>query len=370
MKRWLMQFTVCTAIALMVGCGNIAQTPTIVQTKKPISASSTKPVAIQPTTSTTIAPLRALRYFPFEENIHSVFKGSGNEYASYTSDIEYLSNGTIQEVQNNGGTNVVNVYKQINGNIVKTYMQGESYQRQNMMALSNMHDVVIKEPIQVGTSWTLSNGFKRSITAVAKELVIPFGRFKSIEITTNGKDSTQREYYVADLGLVKREFQPNNSVDVIKSELEIRKTDTPKQETVKLYYPDFNNDRLMFETRKFDLFTNQNMQFVFQKELKIIPKNSKLIRTLTTNTKIRKITVDKKNNAVHVDFSPEILKEMNAGSGLESLILQSITNTFGEYYEKPNVLITVDGKNYSSGHFLLKPGEYFHVDLKNAKEYN
>ena len=44
---------------------------------------------------------------------------------------------------------------------------------------------------------------------------------------------------------------------------------------------------------------------------------------------------------------------MNAGAGGENLILQSIVNTFGNYYGE-KVYLTVDNKPYESGHIVLE----------------
>jgi diadenosine tetraphosphate (Ap4A) HIT family hydrolase len=60
---------------------------------------------------------------------------------------------------------------------------------------------------------------------------------------------------------------------------------------------------------------------------------------------------------------------MNAGTSLEGMIITSITNTFGGYYQTSKVKITLDGKPYESGHFLLKPDEFFTVDTENSYEY-
>ncbi|HWQ42407.1 MAG TPA: GerMN domain-containing protein, partial [Desulfosporosinus sp.] len=75
-----------------------------------------------------------------------------------------------------------------------------------------------------------------------------------------------------------------------------------------------------------------------------------------------------KDNSVYIDFSKELLSEMNAGSGYESLILQSITNTIGTYYGVDKVSITIEGNPYVSGHVAMKKGELFTVDLTNSVE--
>jgi hypothetical protein len=69
---------------------------------------------------------------------------------------------------------------------------------------------------------------------------------------------------------------------------------------------------------------------------------------------------------VYVDFTKELVSEMNAGAGFESMILQCITNTLGRYYGVTKVYLTVEGSPYSSGHIIMKKGEPFIVNLTNS----
>ena len=70
---------------------------------------------------------------------------------------------------------------------------------------------------------------------------------------------------------------------------------------------------------------------------------------------------------VYVDFTKNFVSEMNVGASFESMILQSITNTLGQYYGA-KVYITLEGKPYSSGHISMKKREAFIVDTSNASE--
>lgn len=85
------------------------------------------------------------------------------------------------------------------------------------------------------------------------------------------------------------------------------------------------------------------------------------------NVKIKSLYLNK-DNIVYIDLTKELVSEMNAGSGYESMILQSITNTIGSYYGVDKVYITIEGNPYSSGHFVMKNGEYFKVNTKNIVE--
>lgn len=71
---------------------------------------------------------------------------------------------------------------------------------------------------------------------------------------------------------------------------------------------------------------------------------------------------------VYVDFSRDLVEEMNAGSGTEMLILQAIVNTIGEYYGVEEVVLTVEGNPYESGHILMEEDQAFEVDHSQVNE--
>lgn len=64
---------------------------------------------------------------------------------------------------------------------------------------------------------------------------------------------------------------------------------------------------------------------------------------------------------VYIDLNKAFVTEMNAGSRYESMILQSIANTFGHYYNSDKVVLTIENKLYESGHVAMKKGEYLKV---------
>ncbi len=118
-----------------------------------------------------------------------------------------------------------------------------------------------------------------------------------------------------------------------------------------------------------EIKTNEDMKFKFQKELKIIPDVGGLAKTFTKNTKVLGIKVDEDKGTVTVDLSSDFIKEMNAGISFEGMLLNSITSTFGDYYLKSKVIITIEGKPYESGHILMRPGEAFNVKTEGIVQY-
>lgn len=314
--------------------------------------------------------LQAADYFPLAKDVHKIFKGSGNEYAGYETYVDFIKGNVMQVRSINPGTVTVSIYKIGDGTVKKVYSQGEVYYRYDFTADRNGdEEILIKEPIETGTAWILKDGSSRSITGVDKEISTPAGQYKALEITTKGADSTVTDYYVKDVGHVKRTFQAGGDSSLVTSELAKLETGAPYKQQIRLFFPEFAKNRIVYLERDVEIYTNQDMKYKFQKELKTVPEHSGLTKVLTTNTQVSGPVLNEADDTVTVNFSADLVREMNAGTSLESMLLESMTDTFGTYYQKKKVIITIDGKPYSSGHFLMMPGEYQTVNTDRAVEF-
>lgn len=300
--------------------------------------------------------------YPFKANAKYEYTGKGNEYASYTVFTDYIKNNRIQLRTNNGGTETVKVLENKNGQLKIIYSKEETYYREDFTSKkSNKNEMLLKEPLVKGTSWTLPDGRKRYISAVDVSVSTPFGNFKAIEVTTEGKDYKDLNYYAPGKGLVKSVYKAKD-IEVTSSLSKI-KTNFPLTQTVRFYYPNISDDKIYYIDKQLTFKTNHITKLAFEKLFKSSP-NNKAGKLLSTNAKIKSLYLN--GNVVYVDFSKEFVSEMNAGSGYEALILQSITNTLGEYYGVSKVYITIENKPYSSGHIAMQKGETFKVDTKNT----
>jgi len=308
-------------------------------------------------------------YFPMAGNVHMVYRGEGNEYAEYETYVDYVKDGVMQVRNINPGTVSVKVYKLSEGELKEVFAHGEIYYRHDYTSSVNRDEILIKEPIKEGTSWLLADGSTRSITGVNKGIKTPAGDFEALEITTDMENSVIKDYYVKGIGLVKTVYNDKNGEYTVVSELEKIEKDVPFKQIIRFYYPDFLKDRIVYIDKEFQLETNKDILPLLEEQLKSVPENSELTRVLTPNVKIQGCQIDEEKNIMTVDFTSDLVNEMNAGAGLELMILKSITNTIGEYYQKDKVAITLDGKLYESGHILLKSGEYFRVDTEGITEY-
>jgi hypothetical protein len=308
-------------------------------------------------------------YFPYTADSHLIYKGTGNEYASYETYVDYIRNDRMQIRKNNGGSETVSVYAIKDGKLVNTFTRGETYYKYDFTSMSDGDDVLLEEPLAVGTAWTAKDGSPRSITSVDSRMETPAGKFTAIEVTTKRKDSMDKDYYVKGVGLVKSVFNSGDASMTVTSELEKIEKDVSYIRVMNFYFPQFEKDRIVYLERDVEIKTNEDMKFKFQKELKIIPDKSGLAKTFTKNTTILGIKVDEVKGTVTVDLSSDFIKEMNAGTSFEGMLLNSITSTFSDYYLKSKVIIIIEGKPYESGHILMKQGEAFNVKTDGIVKY-
>jgi hypothetical protein len=305
-------------------------------------------------------------YFPMEADTEYVYEGEGNEYASYRRFIDYIdvANKKLQTRTNNGGTETVRVIQIKDGRLSVIYLVNESYYRANFMEQEAADDaeVLLMEPFVQGTQWTLSDGRKRSISGVKVPVSTKYGSFDTLEVTTEGEDSTSKDYYAAGVGLVKSVFL-TEGMEVTSTLSSVNKSAVLKQ-PITLFYPDAD-EKIYAHQTELDMKTGTEVSSVLEEVMKKVPPKDTYLPLISANTKLNNIALED-GTVVHVDFSSEFVTGMNAGAGYELLILQGVTNTLGNYYGASKVLITVDGKPYESGHILMKEDEVLEVDMKKV----
>lgn len=312
-------------------------------------------------------PEKISDYYPFSPDTILHYKGVGNEFAQKVVSVDFIKGNRIQLRTNNGGTVVVDIMEIANGELRRVYSRAETYYRENLTAMGEPNqEVLLKEPLVKGTSWTLPGGVKREITAVDKEIVTPLGAYDAIEVTTSGSGGETHDYYAKGIGLVKSEFVAGS--DTISSSLEKLENETAVRETMKFFYPYFDKDKVAYLEQDISLKTNEEILPVFESHWKQKP-NADLSQVISKNVRINHITVDAIKNQVNIDFSKNLVTEMNAGSGLEGMIVNSIVNTLGDYYDVDKVYVTLDGEPYSSGHIAVGKDEPFHVDYGDGIKY-
>ena len=349
--------------------------------KEPISSSEGSDSSDQMTSSSivessissqapedTTTEKQVMDFFPKTANKQYVYAGEGSEYASYNVFTDYEANNQKQTRTNNGGTEVVKVMAVEENQIVVLLNQGEIYTRENWLnkqlpSKNEERDSLIKAPIKIGTSWESIGERTSTITNVSVSITTPVGTFDTIEVTTEGTEDKEINYYAPDIGLVKSVFS-SETYNVTSTLSEIN--ETPLVQTIRFYYPESDGETMSFVDKEVAFKTNDVTRKKLEEAYKVLP-NDEVGKVLSKNTKILSLYLNKDGH-VYVDFSKELITEMNAGTAFETLMMQSLVNTIGGYYYTNEVFLTVENKPYSTGHIQMKKGEPFIVNTKNSQE--
>jgi len=330
--------------------------------------------SVQTTASadTTAAPTAApglQDYFPLTPDVYCSYSGTGNEFVSMTTHVEYAGPDMIQLVYDNGATESHILYAVRDGQVQALHTEFELYVREDLSLLApdTYGEILLKEPLEVGTSWDILDGV-RTITSMHVIVTTPSGTYDTLEVTTKGNDnSTAKQYYAPGIGFVKL-MVSGTDYEVIQ-ELETRTLDAVRTENLTFYYPRITETdiEIVYETIPVQMKTNDNFIDILTGYLQTAPA-ADLHPIMSENTVINSMRLDPGSRIVTIDVSANFVSEMNVGSGMESAILQSLANTVGSAYGVQEVIVTLDGQLYESGHIAMKEGETLKVDYDNLVE--
>ena len=178
-----------------------------------LGCTAKQPEVATPAPAPTPAPAKEVEdisaYMPMKVGYLWEYEGEGNEYASYTSKIEFAENNRYQEAQDNGGTVMANIYEVTEDSIVHVYQMGENYESKNLLKeKDNLADVILKLPIQVGNKWVGEENSYEIIDTKAT-ITVPYGTFNdSVLVKRTYKDGSESYmHYKEGVGLLQSEFR-------------------------------------------------------------------------------------------------------------------------------------------------------------------
>lgn len=379
MKRKFLMLNILLILVLTLGCtsnsnGDSSSTKNdgkAVTNKSPVTKEKSNKAKVKTSVSKEKKKELNLRsYYPIKENIKHIYKGTGNEFASFNVQTLYTKENKVQNRFDNGGTVAMEVIEVKDDAVTKLISREEVYYRENFLSDSVLKsrdkkkdEILLKAPLKKGNTWTLNDGRKRTITNISSNVKTPLKTYKAIEVTTQGKGKDKTiEYYAENVGLVKTVFISDGME--VKSELKAIEENATLTQNIKFFYPNIDSTKLYYKEKSVDFKTNDITRQTLQKVYKDILKDTGTT-VLTKNTKINYLYLNR-DGMVYIDLSKDFLKEMNAGSSYEGMILQSIAATFGDYYGANKVVLTIDGGDYESGHIVLGKGDYLEVVTKDA----
>ncbi len=305
-------------------------------------------------------------WFPFIENTVYVYEGNGVvEAASYEAYYGYIEDNRAQRGLWTSTINATDIFEVSNGELRLAYGDPSNYFFDNVLSFGpNMQWVILKEPIEVGNKWALNDSAICEITDMNKTIQSDMGELSAMEVvTTYDNGMVEKNYYSKGIGLVQSVY--NADIGEIVSTIKELKKDTGVQVPATFYCLDVTNNEVEKIEIPVTLKTNDDYLSFFENEMKEA-QSEDIVPLLTKNTKIQSLTFDWDAQTATIDLSKEYLEEVNVGDGIQSTILQCITNTIGNFYGVAKVKITVDSKPFKSGSISFAPDEFLTVEKESV----
>lgn len=306
-------------------------------------------------------------YYPFLENTIMEYDGIGNEFAEQVTFTEFVEDNRIQLKVLNPGTTMITILERSRGELKEIFSEAEFYYSENMIDKENKNNnVLLKEPLEKGTSWKIEDGYKRSITGVGVDIKLPYKRLQALEVTTELDEGVkQYDYYAKGIGHVASIYKDGDFE--VRTVLKDIKQEVLSVET-KFYYPLNEKAETIYVEKDIKISTNEKIEEILESNFKN-PGINNLAPLISKDTKINSIELDRGSRIVKIDFSKELLNYIEEFEFKEERILQSIVNTLGDYYGTERVYISIDDRPYNSKNLSIKEDGYFKIDLDNIEKF-
>lgn len=280
---------------------------------------------------------------------------------------EFIEDSKVQLRQISDSTILIEHLELKDDGIYSVFTQEEMYESDNILNIKpNKNELILKSPLKVGTSWTGESGAEYKITSVDCKLETYAGNFNTIEVTSTHDNLTKKTYFAEGLGIIK--IVLNESSGELISNLEIFSLQesqyNPKE--YRFYYYDVLSDKIVYTKQIIPKYEPERMSFYMISKLKNPPNN--LIPSVGKTVKVNNIIAIPSKNFVAIDFSSNFVTDLNVGSSVENSIIQCIVNTFGYNFYASEVIITINGEPYSSGHISMEKNVPFKVDFSQEEE--
>lgn len=295
-------------------------------------------------------------YFPIKQNIKYIYEVVDEEvFYEVTSD--YTSKDAVQlriKDSSKGNKEVTVSLISVKDDKATNISMQENLFRENILMSSKYlnenikEDILLMEPLITGTKWYASDNSSREITNTELKIDTPIGTYETIEVTTESANKKTVDYYAKNIGLIKSvTTSENNTITVVIKEIH---NNIALAESIEFFYPDLNAMKILKKVQNVVFSTNDNTETVLTSAYK--NALSKGYSVLNKNAKINSITL-KSDKTLHVDLNKSFIDDIKRKALMEGMVLQSITNTFGRFYDTEQVVFSIDNEDYSSNNIKL-----------------
>ena len=301
-----------------------------------------------------------LEFFPFKADTLFVYQGYPDERFSQLAFAGFIEGNMMQRLVNQGAVATTEVFKYEDGELRLTFGNPVVYDLINVMdEPANLNFLILKAPLAVGNSWSMTGDDTTEIVSMDTEVETPFGIFTAMRVVTTYSNGDQMiSYFARGIGLVRRVViwsGQENSFSLLTIVENTR---------AEMSMPMFRLDEVTYDLRKepvrFSFATNDDVLRILGDVLKTEGENHSPL--LTPNTRINEIVIDTPNSLVTLDVSGEFISELDLDVDAEETKLQMLANTIGNFFATERFIITVDGGQYRSSNVEFPQDAYITVE--------
>lgn len=281
-------------------------------------------------------------YMPIVKDMVWTYEDSNMRYKPIISWVDFIKSNVVQIRFKQDGQVTAKVFVEEEEAIYEVATVKDATIKQDYTTLRQYNKIVMKLPLEVGSSWVLADGAIRTITGVDKEYDTPLGKQKGIEVTTNHTDYSQVETFVEKIGLYSINYESKEKAGKIT--LSKTENNKPQEEDVTLYL--FNKATKEMEKidEKVAVMTNEEPKHFLTDLLKKAP-NENYLTTISNGAIINNIFLDEEESSLYVEMSADFIEQTYDKVNQQHTIM-SLVNTLGHYYNATYVVITVEGEAY------------------------
>ena len=169
-------------------------------------------------------------YMPIVKDTVWVYEDSKVPYKPIIAWIDFIKNNVIQVRFKQGDEVTAKIFIEEEEAIYEVATVKNAVIKQDYTTLRQYNNIVIKLPIETGTSWVLGDGAVRTITDTSKNYETSLGNQKGVEITTIHDEYTLVEVFAEKVGLFSISYQTKENADIL--ELSKIETNKPQEEEV------------------------------------------------------------------------------------------------------------------------------------------
>ncbi len=281
-------------------------------------------------------------YMPIIKDTMWIYEDSTTPYVPISVWVDFIKDNIIQIRFKQGDKITAKVFIEEEEAIYEVATVEDATIKQDYTTLRQYNNIIMKWPIEVGSSWIMSDNSIRTITQTDGVYETELGEQTGIEMTTRHEDYTITETFVEKIGLYSIKYEtPQKTRTIQFSEMISNK---PQEEVVELYLMNKATGKMETVFEKVAVMTNEEPKHFLTDLLKKAPNEDYLI-DISNGAIINKLFLDEEEACLYVEMSEDFIDPQYSKTE-EEKIITSLVNTLGHYYNAEYVVMTVEGEAY------------------------